>query len=63
MKKGFTGIVTLFVGITIAVVLAGQVAMPAATNTNTENFSTGETALWGVVGIAIAAALILLILS
>jgi len=60
--KGFSGIITLFIGITIAAVLVANVVMPTVAGANKTTWDTGSVALWSVVGIAVIAAFILMIL-
>lgn len=62
-KKGFSGIVRLFVGITLAVVLAANVAIPTITGVNTTNWSTGARALWLIVDLAVVVLIILTVLG
>jgi len=69
--KGFTGIITLFIGITIAVIMVANIVLPTVFNVNQSynvsgtiyNWDAGSIALWGVLGIAIIGALILMILA
>lgn len=61
MKKGFTGIVYMFVGLTVAVVLVASVVLPQVFAANQTLWDTGTTAIWSVLGISIVAALILMV--
>jgi len=61
MKHGFDGIIMLFVGITIAVVMIANVVMPAITGANQTGWDTGTVALWGILGLVVIAALILMV--
>lgn len=38
-------------GLTFGVIVLANVFMPQVKNTDTTNWSTGETALWGVLGL------------
>jgi hypothetical protein len=61
MKKGFAGIIMLFVGLTIAIVLVSTVVLPQVFDTNTDTWDTGTIAMWSILGIAIVALLLLMI--
>jgi len=61
--KGFAGIITLFIGITIAVIMVANVVLPTVFTANKTGWDAGSVALWGVLGIAIIAALILMTVS
>lgn len=63
MKKGFTGIVYLFVGLTIAVVLVASVVLPQVFGANQTLWDSGTKAIWSVLGISIVAALILMVFA
>lgn len=58
MKHGYSKIVSLFIGITIAIILVGNVVMPTLFGVNTTTWDAGTVALWGVIGIVVAAAIV-----
>ena len=61
MKKGFAGIIVLFVGITIAVILVTNVVLPTVFNANQTLWDPGTIAIWSVLGVALVAVLLLMI--
>jgi len=61
MKKGFAGIIILFVGITIAVILVANVVLPTVSEANKTGWDSGTTAIWGVLGVSLVAVLLLMI--
>jgi hypothetical protein len=61
MKKGFAGIIVLFVGITIAVVLVGNVVIPTLYNSRNSSWQAGTLAIWDVLPIALVAVLLLMV--
>ena len=61
-KKGITGMITLYVGITVAVILVSSVVFPEIFNVNSTNWSTSAVSMWGVVPIVIIAGLVIMIL-
>lgn len=61
MKKGFAGIIVLFVGITIAVILVANVVLPTVFGANQTAWDTGTKAIWGVLGVALVAVLLLMV--
>lgn len=61
MKKGFAGIIVLFVGITIAVILVANVVLPTVFSANQTLWDTGTKAIWGVLGVALVAVLLLMV--
>ena len=60
-RKGFGGVIMLFVGITIAVILVANVVLPTVFGANKTGWDTGTTAMWGVIGIALVAVLLLML--
>jgi len=60
--KGFTAIITTFVGLTIAIVLVTSVVLPQVFNANTSGWDAASVAMWGIVPIVIIAGVILYIL-
>lgn len=59
----FDGIITLFVGLTIAVVLVGSVVLPTIYNTNTTGWQTAViTFFMLLLPIVVVAALLLIVL-
>ena len=44
--------VTGIVGITLVVIMVTNVFLPTVKNANTSDFTVGELAMWGVVGLA-----------
>ena len=60
-RKGFAGILTLFVGLTIAIILVANVVMPTITGANKTGWDTGTTALWSILGLGVVASLIMMI--
>ena len=59
----FTGIITLFVGLTIAIVLVGDVVLSTIYSTNTTGWSTAVVTFFTVLlPIVVVAALLLIIL-
>jgi hypothetical protein len=61
MKHGFAGIIVLFVGITIAVILVANVVLPTVFGANQSTWDTGTKAIWGVLGVALVAVLLLMV--
>lgn len=62
MKKGFAKIIVLFVGVTVAVVLVGNVVLDTIFSVNQTGWDTASIALWAVVPIVVIASLILIAL-
>lgn len=59
----FGGIITLFVGLTVAIVLVGSVVIPIVYSTNTGGWDPAVTTFYTVLlPIVIVAALLLLVL-
>lgn len=63
MKHGYAKIVGLFVGVTVAIVLVGNVVMPTLFGVNTTTWDTATIAIWAVVGIVVVTALITMIVG
>jgi len=61
MKKGFAGIIVLFVGITIAVILVSNVVLPVIFAADQTDWDPGTIAIYGVLGVALVAVLLLMI--
>jgi amino acid transporter len=61
-KKGFSAIITTFIGLAIAIVLVANVVMPTLMGANTSGWSTGTLAIWGVLPIVVIAGLLLMVL-
>lgn len=60
----FGGIVTLFVGLTIAVVLVGQVVIPTIYNTSTSGWDSAVVTFFQtLLPIVVVAALLLIVLQ
>lgn len=62
MKKGFAKIIVLFVGVTVAVVLVGNVVLDTIFTVDQTGWDTASIALWAVVPIVVIASLILIAL-
>jgi hypothetical protein len=59
----FDGIITLFVGLTVAVVLVGSVVIPVVYNTNTSGWDNSVITFFTILlPIVIVAALLLIVL-
>lgn len=61
MQKGFAGIIVLFVGITIAVILVANVVLPTVFGANQTLWDSGTKAIWGVLGVSLVAVLLLMV--
>lgn len=63
--KGFSNIVYLFVGLTLAIILVANVVIPTITGVNTSGWTsyTGLTQIWGVLPLVIVAGLLLMVLN
>ena len=61
MKKGFAGIIVLFVGITIAVILVSNVVLPVIFAADQTDWDAGTIAIYGVLGVALVAVLLLMV--
>lgn len=57
------GIIGGIIAVTIAVIMATSLLMPTLKGANTTGWSTSETALWAVTGLAVIIGLVLLIFS
>jgi hypothetical protein len=60
-KKGFGGIIMMFVGITIALVLVANVVMPTIFDANQTGWDAGTIAMWGILGIGMVAVVLLML--
>jgi len=58
--KGFAGIIAVFVGLTLAIILAANVVIPTVTNANTSGWPYGATAMWGILPLVIIAGILLM---
>ncbi len=59
----FGGVITLFVGLTIAIVLVGEVVIPTIYNTSTAGWDTAVVTFYQVLlPIVVVAALLLIVL-
>lgn len=58
-KHGFEGIVVGVIGFVILIVAITQVVYPQVFNVNKTNWDSGTSAIWGLLGIAIAGVAIL----
>jgi len=61
VKKGFSQIITTFVGLAIAIILTANVVMTTITGANTSGWDTGTLAIWGVLPIVVIASLLLML--
>lgn len=63
--KGFSNIVYLFVGLTLAIILVANVVIPTIVGTNTSGWTsyTGLTQIWGILPLVIVAGLLLMVLN
>jgi len=61
MKHGFDGIIMLFVGLAIAIIMVANVVLPTIAGVDTTDWDTGAAALWSIVGLVIVASLILMV--
>jgi len=61
MKKGFAGIIVLFVGITIAIILVANVVLPVIFAADQTDWDAGTIAIYGVLGVALVAVLLLMV--
>lgn len=61
MKHGFDGIIYLFVGITIAIIMVANVVLPTIAGANTSEWDAGTAALWSILGLVVVAALVLMV--
>jgi len=56
--KGFIGIINLFVGMTIAVILVASVVLPQIATANQSGWDSSTIAIWGILGVVVVASLI-----
>ena len=63
MKKGFAGIIMLFIGIMIAIVIVANVLLPTVFTANQDGWDPGTKAIFNILGIALVAVLLLMIFS
>lgn len=63
--KGFTNIIYLFVGLTLAIILVANVVIPTIVGVDTSGWAsfTGLTQIWGILPIVIVAGLLLMVMS
>jgi len=61
LTTGFAGIILLYVGLTIAVVLVVSVVMPTIAGANTTGWGAPAIAIFGVLGLSVIAGLIMMV--
>lgn len=63
--KGFTNIIYLFVGLTLAIILVASVVIPTIVGVDTTNWTnfTGLVQIWSILPIVIVAGLLLMVLN
>lgn len=61
LTTGFAGIILLYVGLTIAIVLVVNVVMPTIAGANTTGWGTAAIAIFGVLGLSVIAGLIMMV--
>lgn len=61
--KGFGGLIEWALGITVLIILASSVILPQVFTANQTGWDTGTVAVWGIIGLAVAAYIILAILG
>lgn len=61
ITTGFAGIIMLYVGLVIAVILVASVVLPTVFGANQTLWDTGTKAIWGILGLCIVASLIVMI--
>jgi len=61
LTTGFAGIIMLYVGLTIAIVLVVNVVMPTIASANTTGWGTATIAIFGILGLSVIAGLILMV--
>lgn len=61
ITTAFSGIILLYVGLTIAVVLVSSVVLPQIFGANKTTWDTATIAIWGILGLSVVASLIMMI--
>lgn len=61
ITTGFAGVILLYVGLTIAVVLVATVVLPQIFGVNQTTWDTGTKAVWAILGLCVVASLIVMI--
>lgn len=59
--KGFTGIVMLYIGLAVAVIMVVSVVMPVIVAANTTLWGAPAIAIFGVLGMSVIASLVMMV--